>query len=64
MKMTLEHCGIVATVSTPNDDADLTEILCLVGGLLRSAGFSFNGEVGIVNPEEYDDRDEQREETE
>ena len=65
MKITIEHYESEFSVKTPHDEVDLTEILCLIGGLLRTAGFSFNGEVGIVNPEEgQEDPDEQRPETE
>lgn len=62
MKITIEHYESEYAIKTPHDEVDLTEVLCLIGGLLKSAGFSFNGEVGIVNPEE--DPDTQREDTE
>jgi len=46
-------------VETSHDEVTLTEILCLFGGLLRSAGFSFDGEIDIVTaPQDSDRKDE------
>lgn len=64
MRITIEHYGNKYTCETEHDEITLTEVLCLFGGLLRSAGFSFNGEVDIVSQEDYENPDKQREDTE
>lgn len=64
MRITIEHYGNKFSCETEHDEITLTEVLCLIGGILRSAGFSFNGEVDIVDPEEFSEADKHTEETE
>ena len=64
MKLTLElpEHGLIASVEDPKV-GDLGEALGLVEQLLRAAGYSFDGYIDIINPDDFEDDDESDEKT-
>lgn len=64
MRITITRFDIDHSINIPDDEVTLTEVLCLMGGLLRSSGFSFEGEFSIDRGKDSDDPDAQREEGE
>lgn len=49
MKITIEHYGAKYTTELDHDDVCLPEVVQMISGLLRAAGFSFDGELDIVD---------------
>lgn len=52
MEIIIKHYNNEYSVKTSHDEVDLPQILVLFGGLLRSAGFVFDGDVDIINDSE------------
>jgi len=52
MKFTVEAFENKYTAETPNDDMSLPDVLVILSGLLKQVGYSFNGELDIVDHSE------------
>ena len=57
MKITIEHYNAKYSTEIENDDVALPEALQLLSGLLKSAGFSFSGELQVVEEDHSIDDD-------
>lgn len=58
MKITIEHYGCKYSTESEHDEIALPELLKYIEGLIRSVGYSFTGEIDIVDHiNDYEDRD-------